>query len=116
MPNPDNLRPPWKPGESGNPGGRPKGRSLTARLRELLDRGEINGKPIKDGQQVADLVAKALIKAAVRGNVKALQYIFDRVDGKIPDKVWNLTPEDLKALSDEELASLADGGGHPTRS
>lgn len=37
MPNPQNLRPPWKPGQSGNPGGRPKGRSCTAILNRILD-------------------------------------------------------------------------------
>lgn len=30
--NPNNLRPPWKPGESGNPGGRPPGYSAFRRL------------------------------------------------------------------------------------
>lgn len=30
--NPNNLRPPWKPGESGNPGGRPKGYTAFRKL------------------------------------------------------------------------------------
>lgn len=35
--NPKNLRPPWKPGESGNPGGRPKKRPITDEYFQLAD-------------------------------------------------------------------------------
>lgn len=77
----------FPPGNCANPGGRPKGRTLTGRLRDLLEKGEINGKPIKDGKQVADLLAEVLLKEALQGDMRAIQYVFDRVDGKIPDKL-----------------------------
>jgi hypothetical protein len=72
----------FRPGVSANPGGRPKGRSLTARLRDLLDRNEIGGKPLKDGKQVADLVAEMIIRCALQGDFRFAKEILDRVDGK----------------------------------
>jgi hypothetical protein len=36
MPPPVEYR--WQPGKSGNPGGRPKGQSITAELRVLLEK------------------------------------------------------------------------------
>jgi Ca2+-transporting ATPase len=51
-PPPEEYR--WRKGQSGNPGGRPKGRSVTAAIRELLEH-EHNGKPI------ADLIAEQLL-------------------------------------------------------
>ena len=76
----------FPPGVSGNPNGRPKGRSITARLRELLEATELGGKPLKGGKQVADLVAEALLKNAIKGDVRHLQELINRVEGKVPDK------------------------------
>ncbi len=73
----DNLIP-YKPGESGNPGGRPKGKSLTAVLRELLD--EI---PRGDTAKLKERIVKALLDKALKGDTKALDLIFERADGKI---------------------------------
>ena len=68
----------FEPGESGNPGGRPKGMSITAELRKLLDDGT-----------VAEDIAKALIKLAkdtnFKGNVAAFKELLDRTDGKVTD-------------------------------
>jgi hypothetical protein len=77
----------FKPGQSGNPGGCPPGRSLTARLRDLLEKGEIGGKPIKDGRQVADLLMEALLKGALKGDVRHIQEVYNRVEGKVPDRI-----------------------------
>jgi Family of unknown function (DUF5681) len=77
----------WKPGQSGNPGGRPKGRSLTSRIRDLLDTNEIDGKPIEDGKQVADLVVDVIIERALRGDFKFVDLVMNRIDGKLPDTV-----------------------------
>ena len=37
MPNPENLNPPWKPGETGNPAGYSNGRRTATKLRNALD-------------------------------------------------------------------------------
>jgi len=36
-PHPENLHPPWKPGETGNPGGYSNGRRVATKLRTALD-------------------------------------------------------------------------------
>jgi hypothetical protein len=62
----------WKPGQSGNPKGRPKkGESLTDALREVL--GE-DGK-VKIAQKLISLATSK------KPNIAALKYIYDRIDG-----------------------------------
>ena len=125
----------FKPGQSGNPGGRPKGRSLTARLRELLEKGEINGKPIPGGRQVADLVVEAMVKGAIKGNSKLIVEVLDRNDGKVPEKHEHMGPDGGPMAFDgtvltfssaeieawqrqqkERLASVRQPGGDPSSS
>jgi hypothetical protein len=65
----------WKKGQSGNPGGRPKGESLQAILRRRLAE-EHNGKPI------GEIVVDAMIKAAAQGNAAHMKEIWDRVEGR----------------------------------
>jgi hypothetical protein len=102
--NPDRKFP---PGVSGNPNGRPKGRSLTARLRDLLDQYELNGKRLPAGKQVADLVVEGLVLGAAKGNSRNLQEVFNRVDGKLTERVEinaSLSIEaHLARLSNQEL-------------
>lgn len=77
--NPANLRPPWKKGQSGNPGGRPKGSvNLTNRLRAALS---------KNDGQLADIVVKKLIHEAAKGKFNHLHEIFDRIDGKVTQRI-----------------------------
>lgn len=68
----------WKPGQSGNPGGLQKGKSLTAVLRELLDQ-----IPKGDNKKLKEAVVKALLKKALTGDTRALDIIFDRTEGKV---------------------------------
>jgi hypothetical protein len=70
----------FKPGHSGNPKGRPPGKSLTARLRKILDR-EVSGR------KIADLLMEEMAKSALKGDFRFMQEIFNRIDGKVPDKV-----------------------------
>jgi Family of unknown function (DUF5681) len=77
----------FKPGNCANPGGRPKGPSLTSRLRELLDKREIDGKPIKNNKQVADLVAEVIVEKALAGDYRFVDLMMNRIEGKVPDTV-----------------------------
>lgn len=97
MANPGNLKP-FAKGRSGNPGGRPAGRSVTARLRELLEAGEIDGRAIKGGKQVADLVAEVLLKGALQGDPKLIAMLLDRTEGKASNSV---DPEEQRAAPHE---------------
>ena len=66
---------PFKKGQSGNPNGRPpKGFSMAEVLRRLLEEG-------KDAP-TAEEIAKKAIAAAKNGDMRAIEFIFDRIDGK----------------------------------
>lgn len=92
MPNPENLKP-WKPGQSGNPAGKQKGRSVTARLRDLLDAVELGGKEIPNGKQVADLLAEVILKNALKGDHRFVATVLDRTEGKVADKTEITGPD-----------------------
>src|SRR5262249_38084348 len=79
-----------------NPGGRPKGRSLTALLRHALETGEITttdaeGRtkrtPIQDGKQLKHLIIETLVERALKGDFHCLKLLFDRHDGKQAVKI-----------------------------
>ena len=73
-----NLAPPWKPGQSGNPSGRAKGSlSLTAILRKKLAEG--------DGARAKRLVG-AMLDQAEDGEFQHLKEAFERIDGKVSDR------------------------------
>jgi hypothetical protein len=71
---------PFQPGQSGNPGGRPKGPALTDSLRSLLRR---RG---PDGRLQRDAIAARLVEKALAGDLDAIRYIFDRIDGPLTQR------------------------------
>lgn len=103
----ENIKPhQWKKGQSGNPGGRPRGRSITARLREKLD---------ADDGKLAELIVKVMIREAAKGKFQFAKEILERTEGKVADK-RELTGADggpievtdaKRALLDK-LASIAE--------
>ncbi len=76
---------PYKPGETGNPNGRPKG----SRNRSTIVREWLECLKATDGQagDKGDELARALIRKAEKGDVAAIKEAFDSAYGKIPDKV-----------------------------
>ena len=68
----------WKPGQSGNPGGRAKGKSITAELRKLLDKGTL-------AEDIAQVLINLAKDKGFKGNIPALKELLDRVDGKVLD-------------------------------
>lgn len=77
--NTDNLKP-WKPGQSGNPSGRPKKSTLTEKLRSVLEQ-DHNGKTV--GQALIDVVTRE----ALKGDFRFAKEILDRMDGPIKQQV-----------------------------
>jgi hypothetical protein len=75
---------PYKPGQCGNPKGRPK--KLPA-LDQLLD--EVLGSENK-GRTEAHQILTALLKRAKRGDVQAAKVLLERAYGKVPQPI-NLT-------------------------
>jgi hypothetical protein len=93
----ENLKP-WKPGQSGNPGGRPKGKLIDEALEELL---------LGNDSELALAIAKKLLARAKAGEVKAIQLVAERVQGK-PKRQIELSgpdggPLDIHNLTNEEL-------------
>lgn len=68
----------WKPGESGNPSGRPKGRGLVDRLKAILE---------EDDAKVADALIRAGVKAALKGDYRFWAAILDRVEGPVRQEI-----------------------------
>ena len=68
----------FKPGESGNPSGRPK-----AILSDWLRR-EMEALDPETQQEVAQKVARVLIQKALAGDVRAIQVLAERLEGKPP--------------------------------
>lgn len=66
----------FKPGQSGNPGGRPKKKPLTEAYERIL---------LRPGE--ADRVAKAMHESACCGDVRAAIEMADRVEGKVTQPI-----------------------------
>ena len=86
--------PAWKKGQSGNPNGRPpKGKALTEELRLLLER-----KVWPFDKTARELIVIRLFHEGFsHGDVKALQYIFDRLEGR-PAQSMELTGDEKRPL------------------
>ena len=85
MANPENLKPPWQPGQSGNPNGRPrKESSIRAAIAELLS------EPEGDRDRLRALLESLYHRATRRGDTTAarllLEYGFGRPDS-LPDEI-----------------------------
>lgn len=73
----------FQPGRSGNPAGRPKSKTLSEALRlALVETGDK-----KSHQTNADLIAQAIVKKALNGDVRAFVAIADLTEGKAPRTV-----------------------------
>ena len=73
-------------GQSGNPGGRPKkGETLTDILRGYLNEPDPDAPPYTRKQ----MLAQALYSRAIDGDVMAIKYTYDRIDGKPVETVDN---------------------------
>ncbi len=83
--NPGNRNPSpltqFQPGQSGNPGGRPKGESFAAVLRDLLEREH------KRAPDWRSAVAAKAIQMAAGGDLDAIKWIADRTDGKVRESL-----------------------------
>lgn len=67
----------WKPGQSGNPKGRPVNPlSLTSLL----------NKKLQEHPELADAIVNALIALGKGKDMRAIEMTFDRVDGKVVER------------------------------
>ena len=74
----------FKPGQTGNPKGRPKGtKNLSSLLKDMLNEKVdvlIDGKKVQ--KEFQETIIRKLILKAAAGDIKAIAEIFDRVEGK----------------------------------
>jgi hypothetical protein len=91
----------WRKGQrSPNPGGRPKYGVVSAYLRQALEGGD------------GDKIARALLKQAKNGNMRAISEVIDRTEGKATQTmevaVEGIKPisPDLRNMSRDELVEL----------
>lgn len=82
MTNPNPSPPPvsgrWKPGQSGNPSGRPKKKPLTEALQRVL---------AKLNDEELETLCRPYIEKLASGDVAALKEVADRVEGKVPNPI-----------------------------
>lgn len=114
----------WKPGQSGNPGGRPKKNPITDYLRQQLEDKipqsmmdamkegpravftEIYGPEPTFGQ----MIAFKLVQTSAKGDMFAMRELLDRVEGKVVQKSEvDLTIDDSLAqrLKEARMNALA---------
>lgn len=115
MANEQNLTP-WKPGQSGNPSGRPRGTENSAtRLRRLLDAVQTARHPVTKEMEdftTLELMDAALIARAMKGDVVAYREVLDRLEGKVPqalkhEGMMQFQTVSASALSEKDEAALA---------
>jgi len=83
-----NLRP-FKPGQSGNPSGRPKGRTVSEWLKH-----EGNEIDRKTGKPYAQLIAKKTVALAVEGDGSARKDYLEYTEGK-PSQTFQISRNEL---------------------
>ena len=106
----------WRPGQSGNLKGCPKGSiNLTSRLRGLLAT-PIEGREKEKGKPAvtyADELMSLALQAARRGDYRFFQHIYERMDGKIPDhvvieEVQQMVTQESEKVTEEVVKVVAE--------
>jgi len=103
----------WKKGQSGNPSGRPKNKTLSNAYKSKLEEAVPND---PEGRTWAELIAEAQVRDAVRGNVQAAREIADRTEGRprqaieFEDKTMT---QAFERMTMEELEAYARDGSLP---
>jgi hypothetical protein len=102
----------WKPGTSGNPGGKPKGTiSPATKLRRAFDReAPIKGKDPGHGITYLDLMIDSIRKQACQGDFKFIQMAFELLE----DDAIQSELDQLRALVDGDESGGGDGGDPTT--
>ena len=99
-----------QPGRNGGTlkrGGNPKKKgavNLTTRLEKVLREQVVIDKETGAKQTRAEILIRAMIVQAAKGNGAAMKIIFDRVDGPLTQKVV----VDVKEIPDDRLIALLE--------
>jgi len=78
---------PFEPGKSGNPNGRPK---KSEAMTDIL-RGELDTLDLTDDEgnelPAKQAIARKLISLAMGGDIPAMKYVYDRIDGRPKESI-----------------------------
>ncbi len=77
---------PWPKGVSGNPGGRPKGTSVSTLIRKLLEKIEPHSKKTYK-ELMAEAIVKGGIKKAIAGDGRLAEIVLERTEGKVKQMI-----------------------------
>jgi len=96
----------WKSGESGNPQGRPKKRTLSEELRARLE----EEYPDRPDATYGRMVAEALVDMAIKngGAIAAISEIFDRIEGRPRQSVELKSDPEKTALIERAISALME--------
>jgi len=103
----------WRKGQSGNPSGRPKSKTLSDAYRCKLEEPVPND---PEGRTWAELIAEAQVRDAVRGNVQAAREIADRTEGRARQAIEfedKTMTQAFERMTIEELEAYARDGTLP---
>jgi len=100
----NNLRPPWKKGQSGNPKGLAKGqRNYKTIYREALIKiAEAND---KTPEEIEEMMHQVGLNKALKGDFAFYRDINDRLHGKAPQPLSNDNGQPLKVTFDGSFKS-----------
>lgn len=96
MANEKNLKP-FNKGESGNPGGRPKWALVSKEIRNHLD----------DPEKIKELV-ETVFDLALKGNMRAIEFIADRVEGKVAQNYHFFTEINDEPIKVFDISGIDD--------
>jgi hypothetical protein len=101
----------FQKGESGNPDGRPRGASLEAAIRRLAEM----SLPRNANRSHVEAVAQKLWSKALRGDIRAIRIVLERIDGKVTQPVDVTMPGPALATIAKSLDAVygkrSDQGG-----
>lgn len=87
----------FKPGQSGNPGGRPKSKLLSEAYKKILETEIKSGK--HKGKTFAEVIAQKMAEEATKGKVQPAAEMADRVEGK-PRQAYEVKMSIMDELAD----------------
>ena len=108
---------PWKPGQSGNPRGRPKERPIAAELKKLAAeqiKVSAGGKDIEGSR--LELLARVAWGKAMKGDFRFVKELLERIDGKVIEQIdltADVNVQDLPGLTEKDLAKLGEDHDGP---
>ena len=100
----------WAKGQTGNPDGRAKDHVLTTALNKALNEYvQVKGDKEKSPKKIRRIqqLTGALLDQAAKGNIQALQLVFDRIEGKVKSEVDVTTAGQPLTFQSEALSDFA---------